>query len=254
MELQHEGCEASRHRHSYATRRTIRDFNGQQGTFLFMEVSVVQTNDAPQQVTRPRQEDIQELSTIVTHRLHYFHRIAMRQLGNVHDAEDAVQDALLSASRHLGQYRGQAQMTTWLTTIVINSTRMKARSRLQQTHVPIDAYDPERQYYPLAEKLSDRRPDPEISYRERELRDKVERLSQSLSPALRETFRLRAFDELSTRETAAALGVGETVVKVRTSRARVHLRRMLQRGSGIQPAPERIRRNMQSSNAKACNP
>jgi RNA polymerase sigma-70 factor (ECF subfamily) len=219
-----------------------------------MEISAAQTNDIQDQSTRPRQEDIQELSTIVSHRLHYFHRIAMRRLGNVHDAEDAVQDALLSASKHLRQFRGQAQMTTWLTTIVVNATRMKARSRLQQTHIPIDAYDHEREYYPLADRLSDRRPDPEVLFRERELQCKVERLSQHLSPVLRETFRLRVFDELSTRETATVLGVGETVVKARTSRARVHLRRMLQKGKNTPSSREKIRRGMQSDSVEACTP
>ena len=219
-----------------------------------MEMSAVQTNHSQEHVTRPRQEDIQELSTIVTHRLHYFQRIAMRQLGDVHDAEDAVQDAFLSASKHLAHFRGQARMTTWLTTIVINSTRMKARARLLQAHIPLDAYDQEREYYPLADKLSDRRPDPEVSFRERELKDKVERLSQHLSPVLRETFRLRTFDELSTRETATALGVGETVVKARTSRARVHLRRMLQKGYGTQPSPEKIRLGRRSNTGKICVP
>ncbi|HTU51990.1 MAG TPA: sigma-70 family RNA polymerase sigma factor [Acidobacteriaceae bacterium] len=201
-----------------------------------MEMSAAPTSDSQEEVTRPSQEDIQELSTIVTHRLHYFRRIAMRHLGNVHDAEDAVQDALLSASKHLGQFRGQAQMTTWLTTIVINSTRTKARSRLQEAHISIDAYNDDHEHYPLADKLSDGRPDPEALFRERELKDKVERLSQQLSPVLRETFRLRTFDELSTRETAAALGVRMAAVKTRASRARVHLKRMLQKGYGGQPS------------------
>ena len=211
-----------------------------------MEMSALQTVGEHQHVTRSRQEDVQELGKIVTHRLHYFHRIAMRQLGNVHDAEDAVQDALLAASKHLGQFRGQAQMTTWLTTIVINSTRMKARARMQQAHIAIDVYDQEREYYPLADKLSDRRPDPEALFSEREMKDNVERLSQQLSPVLRETFRLRAFDELSTRETATALGVRESVVKTRTSRARVHLRRMLQKGHGAQISVKKIRLGIRS--------
>ncbi|HTW46014.1 MAG TPA: sigma-70 family RNA polymerase sigma factor [Acidobacteriaceae bacterium] len=189
----------------------------------------LQTNDAQEQAVRPRQEDIQELSAIVTHRLQYFLRIAMRQLSNVQDAEDAVQDALLSAYRHLGQFRGQAQMSTWLTTIVINSARMKARGRLRQPHISIDGCCEEHEYPTLSDKLSDGRPGPENLLRERELRALVERcLSGRLSPVLRDTFMLRTFDELSIRETATTLGVTETAVKARASRARMHLSRMLQ--------------------------
>ena len=55
-------------------------------------------------------------------------------LGNV-DAADAVQDALLPALTHVDQLKGRAQMSTWLTTIVINSTGMKLRRRLSQVEV-----------------------------------------------------------------------------------------------------------------------
>ncbi len=45
-------------------------------------------------------------------------RVALRRLRNVEDAEDAVQDALLSAYKHIGQFEGRSQLSTWLTTIV----------------------------------------------------------------------------------------------------------------------------------------
>jgi RNA polymerase sigma-70 factor (ECF subfamily) len=47
-------------------------------------------------------------------------RVALRRLGNVEDAEDAVQDALLSAHKHVGQFEGRSQLSTWLTRIVTN--------------------------------------------------------------------------------------------------------------------------------------
>ena len=64
-----------------------------------------------------------------------FYRSAFRYLGNAADAEDAVQDALLSAHKHLGQFRGQARISTWLTAIVINSARMQLR-KPRQPHFP----------------------------------------------------------------------------------------------------------------------
>ena len=114
---------------------------------------------------------------------------------------------------------------------------MKARERIWQAHVPIDHHDQGHEFYPLSDKLSDCHPDPESLFRERELQDKVERLSEHLSPAVRKTFRLRTLDELSTRETAMALGLREAAVKTRVSRARVHLRRMLQKGYGARLRP-----------------
>src|SRR5580698_397093 len=75
-------------------------------------------------------ERTQELDSVVSRYLPMFYRRAFRFLGNATDAEDAVQDALLSAYKHLGQFRGQAQLSTWLTTIVTNAARM---------HLPDDA-------------------------------------------------------------------------------------------------------------------
>jgi RNA polymerase sigma factor (sigma-70 family) len=65
-----------------------------------------------------RRSAIAEMKEILSLRLPYFYRCALRLLGNAADAEDAVQEALLAAYRHIGQFRGQSQMTTWLTTIV----------------------------------------------------------------------------------------------------------------------------------------
>jgi RNA polymerase sigma-70 factor (ECF subfamily) len=63
---------------------------------------------------------------------------AWGRLGNGADAEDAVQDALPPALTHVDQFKGRAQMSTWLTTIVINSARMKLRRRLSQGQVALD--------------------------------------------------------------------------------------------------------------------
>jgi|ERR1700722_2131617 len=60
-------------------------------------------------------ERAQELDNVVSRYLPMFYKRAFRFLGNATDAEDAVQDALLSAYKHLGQFRGQAQLSTWLT-------------------------------------------------------------------------------------------------------------------------------------------
>ena len=68
-----------------------------------------------------------------------FCRSAFRYLGNAADAEDAVQDALLSAYKHLSKFRGQARISTWLSAIVINSARMQLRRRSRQPRAPLNA-------------------------------------------------------------------------------------------------------------------
>jgi RNA polymerase sigma factor (sigma-70 family) len=73
-----------------------------------------------------------ELQKVLSLRLPSFYRRALRLLGNGADAEDAVQEALLAAYKHLHHFRGQSQMSTWLTTIVSNCARMQLRRRPHQ--------------------------------------------------------------------------------------------------------------------------
>src|SRR5712671_6452272 len=84
-----------------------------------------------------------------------FYRCALRLLGNRADAEDAVQEALLAAHKHLHQFRGQSQMSTWLTTIVSNCARMQLRRRPRQIHMPLDEQIGEEQRYLICERLAD---------------------------------------------------------------------------------------------------
>src|SRR5258707_192525 len=67
-----------------------------------------------------------------------FYRQAYRLLGNAADAEDAVQDALLAAYTHLDQFKGQSQMSSWLTSILLNCARMQLRRRRRYVHIPLD--------------------------------------------------------------------------------------------------------------------
>ncbi len=172
------------------------------------------------------QGKVQELIDVITHHSGRFRRIALGHLGNGADAEDAVQDALLSALIHVHQFRGQAKMSTWLTTIVINSARMKLRRRLTSVQLPLDETDGH-QDLPLENTLSDTRPGPEEAYRKREIAETLAQATSQLSPTLRTTFQLRDIDGLSIRETADLLGVPAGTIKARLARARVRLREVM---------------------------
>src|ERR1700726_2308739 len=110
-----------------------------------------------------------------------FCRSAFRYLGNAADAEDAVQDAMLSAYKHLSQFRGQARISTWLTAIVINSARMQLRRRLRQPHISLDEQLPEQVSSSWCERLSDGEPNPEEVCRRAELAEHVLQFSRQLS-------------------------------------------------------------------------
>jgi RNA polymerase sigma-70 factor (ECF subfamily) len=168
------------------------------------------------------QSNVQELTHVLTHHSARFRRIALGHLSNVADAEDAVQDALLSALTHVHQFRGQAKMSTWLTTIVINSARMKLRQRLGSLQLALDETNGQQDL--LEDIVSDTRPGPEEAYRVREIAGTLAHATSRLSPTLRTTFQLRDIDGLSIRETADLLGVPTGTVKARLARARRRVR------------------------------
>ena len=154
------------------------------------------------------------------------YRYAYRFLGNKADAEDTVQDAILSAYKHLNQFRGDAQLSTWLTTIVINCARMHLRKRSRYTHVSLDSRIGDEEYL-LADILVDHRPNPEDECRTSRLNAKLMKSAAQLSPILRKTFQLRFVDHLSVVETARVLGVPIGTVKAQTARAKAKLRKIV---------------------------
>jgi RNA polymerase sigma-70 factor (ECF subfamily) len=169
-----------------------------------------------------------ELQRVLSLSLPSFYRRAFRVLGNRADAEDAVQEALLAAHKHLHQFRGQSQMSTWLTTIVSNCARMQLRKRPRQIHIPLDEQIGEDV---VSESLADAGLSPEDEVRNSELAAYLRHCTAQLSPKLRRTFHLRIVDGLSILETAQVLGVPQGTVKAQLARARTkiarHMRRVL---------------------------
>ncbi len=169
----------------------------------------------------------QELRSILSSRLPAFYSSAYRLLGNAADAEDAVQDALLAAYKHLDQFQGRSQMSTWLSAIVHNSDRMQLRARLRHTYVSLDEALGEDDGYSLSDCLADDGPSPEDGCRNSELSDRLRHLTTQLSPTLLKTFQLRDLEGLSTRETAQILGIPTGTVKAQLARARKKLKQLM---------------------------
>jgi RNA polymerase sigma-70 factor, ECF subfamily len=166
-------------------------------------------------------ERAQELDNVVSRYLPMFYKRAFRFLGNGPDAEDAVQDALLSAYKHLGQFRGQAQLSTWLTAIVINTARMQLRRR-RGSYLSLEQQLGE-DGLTFSERLPDSKPGPEQVCSTSEAHERLVNGVKKLSPTLRLAFRLRDIDGLTTKEAAHVLGVPQGTVKARLARARAKL-------------------------------
>jgi len=153
---------------------------------------------------------------------------ALRVLGNTEDAEDALQDGLLSAYRNLKRFEGRSQFSTWLTRIVINAALMRRRSAKARPAVSLDE-PPREDELPAAERFADDGLTPEQVFENTEIREMLSENLDQLSPLLRTAFVLREVQGYSTGEAAKKLGVTENTLKARLWRARHQLAERLGR-------------------------
>jgi RNA polymerase sigma-70 factor (ECF subfamily) len=151
--------------------------------------------------------------------------VTQRITGNREDAEDAVQDSVLSAFVHLNDFDGRSRFATWLTRIAINSALMKLRKRRGKREVPMDEHDPAADPRPHFE-IPDSAPNPEETYLQREQKELVGAAIAALRPRVRKVVEFQTFHEYSIKETAQALGISHMAAKTRMFHARVALRRM----------------------------
>jgi RNA polymerase sigma-70 factor (ECF subfamily) len=172
-----------------------------------------------------QQSVVRKLQDVLSLRLPSFYRCAFRLLGNSADAEDAVQEALLAAYKHINQFRGQSQISTWLTAIVRNCALMQLRKRPRQIHFALDEHFGKVEPHPLWEGLADERPSPEEEFRSSEIMARLRQCTALLSPTLRRTFQLRVVAGLSIFETARILRVPHGTVKAQLARARAQVAR-----------------------------
>ena len=155
-------------------------------------------------------------------------RVARRFLQNEEDARDAVQDAFVSAFRSIQKFEAGSKLSTWLHRIVVNNALMKLRSRKRHPEEAIDdllpafeadghASQPSAQWNASAEDIVARH----------EMRDIVRKNIDLLPDSYRVVLLMRDIEEMSTEETAHALGITAAAVKVRLHRARQALRTLL---------------------------
>lgn len=169
----------------------------------------------------------EELHDAVSRYLPSFYKRAYRYVGDPHDAEDAVQDALLSAYRHLDQFRGTAKMTTWLTAIVTNSALAQLRRRPRHSHVSLNEQLNDEQEIFLTDSLADTRPNPEDECASSESYGLLMQCFSELSPSLQQAFQLHYMDGLTTNEAARLLKVSTATMKSRVWRARIRLKQRM---------------------------
>lgn len=151
-------------------------------------------------------------------------RVALRTVGNPDDAADGLQEALLSAHRSAGGYRGDAAVTTWLHRIVVNACLDQVRRRRSRPTSPLDE----------ATAAAATGPDPLAA---REAAADVVAALRLLPEEQTAAIVLVDIEGFSVAETAEILDVPPGTVKSRCARGRARLLPLLQEGNP-EPVPD----------------
>jgi len=162
------------------------------------------------------------------------YRTARSILKDDAEAEDAVQEAYLVAYRSLAGFRGEATLSTWLVRVVVNESLGRLRRRKRDAEI-IRLGHTDTEVDDALETTMDNAPfePPESAALRAETRRLLESKIDLLPDAFRTVFMLRAVEEMSVEETAAALDIPEATVRSRYFRAKGLLREALAREADI---------------------
>ena len=146
------------------------------------------------------------------------YRIARGILRDNTEAEDAVQDAYVSAFTQLASYRGESTLATWLSRIVMNEALGRLRRR--RPTVDLAALDSVRSEAEIIQfPLSTPSDDPERTMAQRQILQLVEQATDNLPEVFRLVFVTRVIEGMSVEETSELLGIKPETVKTRLHRA-----------------------------------
>jgi RNA polymerase sigma-70 factor (ECF subfamily) len=187
--------------------------------------SQVVKDDESALVAAAKAGDVSAFETLVGRYERKIFRLTQNITQNREDAEDAMQEAFLKAYEHLQNFEGNSRFYTWLVRIAVNQALMKLRKRRPNVVSLDEEIDTGEDMVPR--EVEDWGPTPADRYAQTELSEILTKVIGELDPPFRIVFQLRDIEELSTEETAEALGLSVPAVKSRLLRARLKLRQTL---------------------------
>jgi RNA polymerase sigma-70 factor (ECF subfamily) len=193
-----------------------------------MPVSSLADADETILVAQSREGDTAAFGELVRRYEGKIFRLAQHVTQNREDAEDVLQETFMKAYEHLDQFQGNSKFYTWIVRIAVNQALMKLRRRKTDKSVSLDETIDTGEDTMVRE-IAAWDEDPEQRFSRDELGGILDTAVKSLEPPYRSVFVLRDIDELSTEETAEALGLSVPAVKSRLLRARLQLREKLTR-------------------------
>jgi RNA polymerase sigma-70 factor (ECF subfamily) len=168
---------------------------------------------------------LEAFEELVRRHTQLIYRTLMAILGNAIDAQDAMQDTLLSAFKHISGFQGRAKFSTWLVSIARNTALQRLRSRKNVESLDQSEYEEDRDFRPRQVRAW--QDNPEQCFSKSEIRQLVETGILALPSKFRVVVMLRDIEQLSTDEVARQLGLSVPAVKTRLLRGRLMLREWL---------------------------
>jgi RNA polymerase sigma-70 factor (ECF subfamily) len=187
-------------------------------------VDIVQDADA-EQVAHAQGGDIEAFEALVRRHSQLIYRTLAAILGNAADAQDALQDTLLSAFKHVGEFQGRSKFSTWLVSIARNSALQRLRRGKKMESLDEGECDDDGNFRPRQVRAW--QDNPEEFHSKSEMRQLVEKGILALPARYRVVVMLRDIQQLSTDEVAQQLGLSVPTVKTRLLRGRLMLRERL---------------------------
>jgi RNA polymerase sigma-70 factor (ECF subfamily) len=174
--------------------------------------------------------DYQAFEALLARHDRFLYTLARRIVGNATDAQEVVQETLLSLVEHLADFAGQSTFRTWLVRIATNHALKVLRRRRTQPAGSSGSDDDEPLPHPHY--IAPWRRPPDQIAQDHETRQLLTDAIDQLDEKYRVVFVLRDVEGLSTQETASTLGISQANAKVRLLRARLMLRERLTQAFG----------------------
>ena len=193
---------------------------GTSGTRYGLTVREAEAGDAPRFLDRLRAGEASAFEELVTTYQHRVFGVALRMLGNAAEAQDVAQEAFLRAHRALGEFRGDAKLSTWLYAIT---------SRLCLNRLASGERRLVRQGEETLLRLADDRRRPDAALERSELESALARAIAELPEERRIVVVLRDIEGLGYEEIARVLDLELGTVRSRLHRARADLKGKLER-------------------------
>lgn len=163
--------------------------------------------------------------------------LCLRMMGNVHDGEDAAQEAMIRIWQKIGQCRDAQALTTWIyrVTASVCTDAIRRRAKRAASSLEIlqeDGFDP-----------ADGAPQPQQAAEDAERRETLARAVSQVPQEMRSVFLLRDVHALSVEQTAKALGITQGTVKSRLARARAKIAKAMRESGTMDAAAEKGRQS-----------